>query len=70
MSDILLSMIHDRAMATAPKNIEITVANYHLWVAHWFLTAENLALEFANQGLPKTHEAIKNIIVEQKRLIK
>jgi hypothetical protein len=69
MSDILLAMIHDRATANKP-DVEIIAANYYLWVAHWFMTAEDLALEFANEGLIKTHDAIKDIIEEQRKFIK
>ena len=69
MSNILYQMINDRAWNTylGPK-VEASV--YHYWVKHWFKTAENIQIEFANQQLYKTADAIYNIIKEQKKYCK
>jgi len=63
-------MIHDRAKATQPEGLVVTAANYHLWVAHWFMTAEAIAEEFSDAGLIKTHDAVKDIIAEQRKYCK
>jgi hypothetical protein len=66
MSRILLDMIHNRALVTKP-DVDITAKNYHLWVTHWFITAEKLANEFANQGLINTYDAIQEIIRKERK---
>ena len=69
MSNTLLGMIHDRALANAP-NVEITALNYQIWVDHWFYTAYELAEEFDREGLPATADAVRTLIIEQGRLYK
>lgn len=69
MSNILLSMIHDRATANKPA-VEITAKNYQVWIDHWFSTANNLADEFDKEGLLVTADTVRMIIRDNARLIK
>lgn len=68
MSSILYNMIHTRAEANWSKSTKLSVHNYHLWVKHWFATAEALRNEFYNAGLPATGDAVQNIIEEQRKI--
>jgi hypothetical protein len=68
MSAILYSIIHDTAK-TYYEGPELDASNYDVWVAHWFDTAEKIAVEFDNQKLPATAEAIRAIILDQRKLV-
>lgn len=72
MSNILYNMIHDRAKADAPHFAlqGITAENYKHWEKHWFETAEKIAKEFNNEGLIATHDAVIEIIAQQKKYCK
>lgn len=40
------------------------------WFSHWFKTAETFCDALEKEGLTETFKAVKNIIVEQKRIAK
>jgi hypothetical protein len=67
MSQILYSMIHDRAKATYVGE-KITADNYKLWVVHWLTTAAHIRNEFYDAGLLQTGDYMESIISEQKKL--
>lgn len=69
MSVILYQMIHDKAEKTY-NGPEISVANYGVWVNHWFECAYKIAREFNAQDLYATEHAILDIIDEQKKYCK
>jgi hypothetical protein len=65
MNQIILKMIHDRAQASFGE--EIHAANYKRYEEHWFQTAEDIRLEFENEGLYHTAHTVANMIVIMKR---
>lgn len=69
MSTILYGMINHKAESTY-LGPAISAANYELWVAHWFKAAEQLAVDFDNEHLPATAEAVRQIILDNRRFCK
>jgi hypothetical protein len=68
MSQVLYTMIHNKAKSTYGK--DIMSDSFKDWEKHWFDTAEAFVKEFDDNGLTYTAQAIRYIISEQKRLVK
>ncbi len=69
MSAILYGLIHKRAESTY-DGPPVLAANYSIWVAHWFKSAEEIAVAFENESLLETAKAVRVIIKQQERFYK
>jgi len=65
MSRILYGIINKKAekLYMGP---EISAKNYDVWIKHWFSCAEEVAIEFDDNGLSNTAKAVRDIIDDKK----